>query len=264
MLAAAGQPACRCTYLGDSATDAGSGAAVHVDTADWLPEMAAKWAALQAAVAPYGITLQVASFGGFRTAADTALILGYRQAEYPGYVAQLARSAPGQAPLPITSWRPIAPYGTSYHDFGGAVDAQPIVWPSSMTLANARAVVQQVAPAVGLRVPLPTTDPQHLELPYPLATVQTMYALQLANASSQPDVSAVSLPSEVAAGNIPGVSLIPGQDLQQLLTPITAPPPDVGLPPGPGNPVSTAVVVAVGVGVLGVVFFLGRSMLRGA
>ncbi len=234
--------------LGDTAS-AGVGV-----VATFLPELAFKWAALQAAAAGQGIQLRIADFGGFRDLAMTQQILAYRDADYAAYVKQLAISAPTRTPLPIEVWRPIAPYGSSFHDFGAAVDAYPIAWPASVgNRSDALAIVQQLAPSVGLSNPMPATDPAHFQLPYSLATVQSQWLLAAANQSSQPDATLVSLPSEISSGNIPApVAIGSGLDLQQLLTPPQLTAPDISsVPPGSGSSWGTTVAGLAVIAALG-------------
>jgi hypothetical protein len=73
-----------------------------------------------------GITFTTADFGGVRSQADTTRILGYREAEYAKYVA--AKKAAGQNPVAIGVFRPIAPFGKSYHNYGAARDVRPLTY----------------------------------------------------------------------------------------------------------------------------------------
>lgn len=240
-------------YLGDT------GLGVGVVTT-FLPEMAAKLQQLQAAAAAEGIQTRIADFGGVRDQAMTNLLLQYRQQDYPAYVAQLAKTAPNQTPLPIDQWRPIAPWGQSFHDYGAAVDLDPYSWPAALgPLSAARGRLAQLAAQVGLRQPLPASDAHHFELPYSLAAVQNLWLL--GQAQQLPDVTSVSLPSEVAAGNIPAASAIPTTDLQQLLQPVpNAVIPDVGItPPGSAGP-SWPLWAAAGIIVLGGTFLVLRGI----
>lgn len=81
-----------------------------------LPETRAAFLKLVTACDP--VTFHIAPFGGVRTEADTSLILAYRRADYE---AHFALRAPEDRPS-IESWRPIAPYGHSYHNYGAAFD----------------------------------------------------------------------------------------------------------------------------------------------
>ena len=83
-----------------------------------LPETVAAWNALESAAMAQGIAFTLNDFGGVRTPADTALILQYRETDYAAALA--ADTIP--ADTTISQFRPIAPYGQSYHDYGAAFD----------------------------------------------------------------------------------------------------------------------------------------------
>lgn len=193
------------TWLGDD----GNGVPVHVVTT-FLPEFASRLHELAAqAAAQLGVTLEITSYGGFRDQQLTQDILKFRDEDYAAYVKQLALSKPGAVPVPEDQWRPILPFGQSWHNYGAAADVMPVSWPAIYpNRSSATAAVQALAPAVGLSFPLPGSDPGHVQLPYDLATVQTMWLLQGANASSQPDVLQVPLPAGVSGGPPPAVGAI--------------------------------------------------------
>jgi hypothetical protein len=147
-----------------------------------LPDLVARWNATVADAAAEGIVVEIADFGGYRTESDTALILKYKQQDYDAY-AQAALAA-GHTPLPITgpwddgSARPIAPYGSSYHDFGAARDFTISHYPKELGMSYADAVrrVQELAESNGLRSGHDFGDDAHLELPVTLDVARQMWA----------------------------------------------------------------------------------------
>lgn len=142
---------------------------------DALPELTQAWYTLEQLAASHGVQMGIADFGGFRTAADTSQILGYRDADYAVYVKQ--QRAAGKPVQSETSWRPISPYGSSYHDYGAARDFTVVIKPSSMSVDDAMALVRSLAPAAGLRAIYPgVDDPPHLELPIDLDTARQWWA----------------------------------------------------------------------------------------
>lgn len=131
-----------------------------------LPELVAAMQTLARLAGDRGIRFAIADFGGLRTQADTVTILGYRDTEYGIYAAQMRQA--GKVPLPINQWRPIAPYGTSYHNYGAARDITITAKPATMTAAQALAVVGSLAPQAGLRWGHSFGDDPHFELPITL------------------------------------------------------------------------------------------------
>lgn len=131
-----------------------------------LPETIAAWNALTDAAAAQGITFTLNDFGGVRTQADTTLIEGYRQTDFQHAVAT------GQIPADTTlqQFRPIAPWGRSYHDYGAAFDISPVAYPASMGYTGAVKALGALAPSCGLRWggTWSTPDPAHFELPITL------------------------------------------------------------------------------------------------
>lgn len=139
-----------------------------------LPELADAEVLLRKNAAAHGITYAIADFGALRTQADTTKILGYRDADYAVYLRGLA---PGATPVAKESWRPIAPFGTSYHNYGAAFDIVITAFPSNIsTAARALDVLKLAAPTVGLRSNVPN-DPGHFELPITLSDAKARWAL---------------------------------------------------------------------------------------
>ena len=137
------------------------------------PELTDKIEKLRVLAALEGIEFTTADFGGVRTQEDTAKILKYRDDDYAVYVKGLARRSPGRKPLPINTWRKIAPFGRSYHNYGCARDLKPTRWPPSFTESKALERLRALAPKVGLRTI--SNDPPHVELPITLAAAKKRY-----------------------------------------------------------------------------------------
>lgn len=135
-----------------------------------LPQLIAAEAALHARADALGIGYRIADYGGVRTEADTVIILGYRAADY---AAAIARD-PSVAFIPINTWRPIAPFGTSFHNYGAAFDVLITSVPAGMTEASALAHLKSLAPSVGLRSNIPN-DPPHFELPITLEQAKALF-----------------------------------------------------------------------------------------
>lgn len=135
---------------------------------DALPELVTAWSELLRLAAARGITVTIEDFGGYRTQADTSLILGYRDQDYALYVARA--KAAGQTPVSEAAFRPIAAYGASAHNYGAARDAEITGAPAGMTDAQALAVLGSLAPQAGLRWGGTFTNPDtdHFELPWTL------------------------------------------------------------------------------------------------
>lgn len=152
------------------------------DLANALPELRAAYDKLASIVAPLGITFHVAAFGGTRTEADTLLILGYRRADYEAAILR----DPDVASVPIETWRPIAPYGSSFHNYGAAFD---VVIDSDAELESSayatmqddgKATLGYYASQCGLRwggnFPQDRLDPSHFELDISLAAAKLRWS----------------------------------------------------------------------------------------
>jgi len=145
-----------------------------------LPELEERWAQLEELAADDDIELGIADYGGLRTAADTAEIIGFKNADYAAYAA--AARAAGRVPVPITGpWdngnaRPIAPYGRSYHNYGAGRDFTIVSHPAWLSLGDAIARVQELAESVGLRSGRAFDDDYHLELPISLEEAAAAWA----------------------------------------------------------------------------------------
>jgi hypothetical protein len=139
-----------------------------------LPELAQAELQLRARAAARGIGYAIADLGGVRSQRDTVNAMTYRDNDYAVYVAALKRKNPNAVPIPKLEWRPIAPFGSSYHNFGAAFDVRIVARPVTVrTDAAAVEILGAIAPTVGLRwggmFPKRRRDPAHFELAIPLA-----------------------------------------------------------------------------------------------
>lgn len=154
-----------------------------------LPELRQREALLYAAAMRDGIIYRIADYGGLRTEAQTKLILQYREADYKAAV----KADPRVASVPITKWRPIAPYGQSRHNYGGAFDVLPLIWPASLTYGRAMGRLAELAPAVGLVNGASFQDLPHFELPDPFAVVKSRYLAMVHPVASKAGIGAVAV-----------------------------------------------------------------------
>ena len=115
------------------------------------PLLTAKLEKLRAKAALEGIAFDTADFGGVRTEADTVRILKYRDDDYAVYVRNLKAKNPRAVPVPIGKWRPIAPFGSSMHNYGCARDLTITKHPPSFSASTAQARLGALAPSCGLR-----------------------------------------------------------------------------------------------------------------
>jgi hypothetical protein len=143
------------------------------DLTGCLPTLEPAYEALSAYASGFGITLGIADFGGLRTAADTAIILADRDADY---AAALAAGTIDSGET-IDEFRPISPFGTSYHNYGAAFDVSLDALPSDETSGQALVVLGDYAPTLGLvwggRFTDP--DPTHFELAMSLQDAAAAY-----------------------------------------------------------------------------------------
>lgn len=123
-----------------------------------------------------GISLGIAEYGGFRSLEDLREILAIRSREFEAAV----NAGDVSAGTDINAWRPIAPYGHSFHNYGAAFDVRvkPGGAPAGMSDEQAFAVAGQYATQLGLRwgghFPDPDTD--HFELAVSLSQARSMFA----------------------------------------------------------------------------------------
>lgn len=183
-----------------------------------LPQTQQAFDGLTSALAQRGIASRLADFGGTRTQADTDLILGYRQQDY-----NASHGLPADTVTDVSvlnAYRPIAPYGESFHNYGAAFDlllgnqaSPPLMLPSGMTTAGAYQVAATLAPSFGLRWGgyFENPDIRHFELDMPLSDVRDAYATMTGGAQLPPSTSAFDL-----SAFLPGLSPSPGQPLPDL------------------------------------------------
>lgn len=143
-----------------------------------LPELTSAIEALKARARADGIEVDTADFGGVRTEADTSRIMKYRDDDYGVYVKNLAKLFPGRTPTAKAIWRPIAPFGSSMHNYGAARDLKITKRPPSMTEAEAYRRLGSHAPECGLKwggTFKKKVDPPHFELPITLAQAKARW-----------------------------------------------------------------------------------------
>lgn len=128
----------------------------------------------------FGISIGIAEYGGFRVLEDLETILAYRSSEFEAAVAAGEISAGTD----INAWRPIAPYGHSFHNYGAAFDIR--VKPgggNGYTDEQVFSIAGRFAPSLGLRwggnFPNPDTD--HFELDVSLAQARAMFASEFSS-----------------------------------------------------------------------------------
>lgn len=155
-----------------------------------LPETAIAYNALDAYARSQGISIAVADFGGIRTQSDTTKILGYRQDDY-----NAALNAGLIAPdTTLQQFRPIAPFGSSYHNYGAAFDVKVVAWPSSMTQYGALKMLGAYAPSIGLRWGGTFTNPDspHFELAITLADAKQRYTSYASSGGASSTISDIA------------------------------------------------------------------------
>lgn len=167
-----------------------------------LPDTQAAYAAMVQYLANSGIGATLADYGGVRTQADTNTILTDRQNDYNADVAA-GRVSPDTT---LQRYRPISPYGSSFHNYGAAFDLAITSRPAGMSYDDALAFAGAHAPVLGLRWGghFTNPDPPHFELAIPLSQARAKYAAMTGGKQSSsilqsvlPEVSSLSqfLPS---------------------------------------------------------------------
>lgn len=144
-----------------------------------------------------GIGYVIADYGAVRTLADTVQILGYRDADYAAAIA----ADPSVANTPINDWRPIAPFGSSYHNYGAAFDVRITSAPAGVSFDAALQQLKDLAPSVGLRSDVPN-DPPHFELPISLDEAKAQWAAQGNTLPAPGSISVVTAPNVAAASTV--------------------------------------------------------------
>jgi hypothetical protein len=151
---------------------------------------------LTAALRAQGITTKIANYGGLRSLADTTTILQYRANDYAHDLAAGIVSSS----TPIEVYRPIAPFGSSYHNYGAAFDLAIVSAPPGISSYHALQIAGNLAPSYGLRwgggpefTAANRTDSPHFELAIPLSEARRRYEFNAgaSSSSSLPDISAL-------------------------------------------------------------------------
>lgn len=145
-----------------------------VALASALPELRTAELRLRKNASQHGITYVIAEFGGIRTQSDTTKAMDYRAADYAQYVK--AMKATGKTPLSIDKWRPIQPYGNSFHNYGAAFDVFVVSVPEGRTQQWGMEMLALAAGAAGLRNGASFNDLPHFELPVALSKAREMWA----------------------------------------------------------------------------------------
>lgn len=174
-----------------------------------LPATQDAYAGLVAALAARGIGATLADYGGTRTQADTTQILGFRQADY-----NRDHGLPLNNPVDtntLNEYRPISPYGLSFHNYGAAFDLL-IVTPGGYAVAG------QLAPQFGLRWggTFSNPDVRHFELAITLAEARQSYAAYTGGAQLPPTTSAFDLSSFLPGTSVDSPTLPDLSDLPPI------------------------------------------------
>jgi ABC-type glycerol-3-phosphate transport system permease component len=138
------------------------------------PELLIALATLRAVVTQEHpqLIFEIADFGGLRSEADTAKILGYRETDWAAAV----RADPSLAQrVSKEDWRPIAPYGSSMHNYGAAFDVRVTATPPGMSNLAALNILKDYADVVGLVDGRDFGDPPHFELPGGIAAARAAW-----------------------------------------------------------------------------------------
>jgi hypothetical protein len=144
-----------------------------------LPELVAAERKLASAAGTYGITYAIAKFGGVRSQADTVKALAYRDQDYRSYV--IAAKNAGAVIIPIDgAWdhgklRKIAPFGSSYHNYGAAFDVRVVTKPATMTVDQAIARLGALSSAAGLHWGASFGDQWHFQWNVPIGTARSAW-----------------------------------------------------------------------------------------
>jgi hypothetical protein len=165
--------------------------------ANTLPELRTAELKLRAIAAAAGITYSISDFGGLRTPADTAKLIGYRDEEVrqaraaaeakarkEGKTAAQIKAASDTAAN--AAYYRVSSFDTGYHGVGGAFDIAIETTPKGMGKTEALTYLGARAGECGLKwggtfKDNPSTaivekpDPWHFELAQPRAAVETKW-----------------------------------------------------------------------------------------
>jgi hypothetical protein len=137
-----------------------------------LPELRAAELRLRKNANQHGITYVIAEFGGIRSQADTTQAMTYREADYAVYLRNA--KAANHTTVDINTFRPIAPFGNSFHNYGAAFDVFITSVPEGRTQSWGLEIMKVAAQSVGLRSNVPN-DPPHFELPVSLSDAKAKW-----------------------------------------------------------------------------------------
>lgn len=138
-----------------------------------LPDLIAAELRLRKNATNHGITYVIAEFGGIRSQSDTTKAIQYREADYAAYLKDA--KAKNHTVVDINTFRPIASFGSSFHNYGAAFDVFVTGVPDGRTQQWGLDILKLAAPSVGLRSSVPN-DPPHFELPISLADAKAKWA----------------------------------------------------------------------------------------
>lgn len=141
-----------------------------------LADTVAAFLQLQATLeTQYGISIGIAEYGGFRSLDDLEEILAIRNREFE----QAVNAGELAANTDINAWRPIAPYGHSFHNYGAAFDIRVKAGGGAgYDDEQVFAIAGQWAPSLGLRWggTFPNPDTDHFERDVSLSQARALFA----------------------------------------------------------------------------------------
>ena len=227
-----------------------------------LPETVAAFQQLSNYAASQGIGIGIANYGGLRTLSDTNQILQYRLDDFNAAV----NAGQIRPDTTLQRFRPIAPFGSSYHNYGAAFDVSIISRPASMTVEQALAVLGRAASSFGLRWggTFSNPDTPHFELAIPLADAQRRYQATVGGAGTSvldnlsfdlssflPGLAPASDDDTAAAFDVPATDIDADESG------------DVAVASGPDQPGNlSAPLLALGFMIAGLVLWAVRRNLR--
>lgn len=173
-----------------------------------LPELREREKKLRALAAAEGITYEVADFGGLRTLPDTNRILEYRKNDYAVYVSK--QKAAGKPVVSMEEFRPIAPFGSSFHNYGAAFDVRITGAPKGMTFDQALTRLGALGAKAGLiwggLWARPKNDRPHFQLSTGLTQAKEMW--EQFTSGKTPTKPAATGMASILAASLPGVQVI--------------------------------------------------------
>lgn len=177
-----------------------------------LTETQAAYNQLEDLASNHGIAFRIANFGAVRTLADTNQILAYRQADFNAAV----RAGQVSPDTSLNKFRPIAPFGTSFHNYGAAFDLLILQTPQGTApdpngdtpapgADAALRLLGSLAPSLGLRWggSFKNSDPRHFELAITLDQAKQAYAAEVGGGAvaSDTDLSTLEYVGDIATAD---------------------------------------------------------------